>query len=70
MAKAYKAIMDSKTSKYYGDLGFKSFFDDFEKQVDEMFNISEKEEQKKLKGKGAEKSSEVKSAPSENNSWG
>jgi len=26
LSKAYQTIMDSKTSKYYGDLGFKSFF--------------------------------------------
>lgn len=51
VANAYQAIIDGKKSRDYGELGFKSFFEDFEKEIDEVFRLKTAEESKDPKEK-------------------
>ena len=45
VAKAYETILESKKKRDFGDLGFNSFFEDFEKEVSSMHKEAEAKEE-------------------------
>ena len=59
IGKAYETILSGEKNKQINNLGFRSFFDEFEKEINEIFYPKEVKEEKEGKKEKEPKSKEL-----------